>query len=99
MHPIQPSAIDSTLYRQAGPTSGHFGESMAYQHEQNMPVQIMSRVLTVTGIPLDMPPRDLYYLFSQFGLVEGVYIFPQPDPHGKRFAQVCMANFHGAQKV
>ncbi|KAF8468176.1 hypothetical protein BDZ91DRAFT_100044 [Kalaharituber pfeilii] len=70
---------------------------------QSMPtpasVELLSKILTVSNLPADMSPKELYELFSGYGSVERSYIYQQADALGRRFGEVTMASFFFAQKA
>lgn len=96
----QYAAPDAAIVRHA-PVPGipHISHATPVSMEQIAQSSLNNRILTVANIPADMPPMDLYTLFKRFGNVEGSYIFPHPDPFGRRFGQIAMATPYDAQKV
>jgi len=63
------------------------------------PYPLLSKTLTVSNIPPEFTPKDLYGLFSDFGKAEGAFVYAFPDTKGRRVGEVAMATYLFAQKV
>lgn len=94
--PQSPPARDPITYYDgsaSGPLAGAKTSSTA-----QVPV-LMSKALTVANIPIDMPPKELFTMFAETGVVDGCYIFPFADQLNRRFGHIVMSSFFTAQKV
>lgn len=63
------------------------------------PYPLLSKTLTVSNIPPEFTPKNLYELFSDFGKAEGAFVYAFPDEKGRRVGEVAMATYLFAQKV
>jgi RNA recognition motif-containing protein len=63
------------------------------------PYPLLSKTLTVSNIPPEFTPKDLYGLFSDFGKAEGAFVYTFPDTKGRRVGEVAMATYLFAQKI
>lgn len=84
----------------------HYASAIDY-HQQQQQIALsaegapifMSKAINITGLPFDMTPKELYDIFGEVGGVEGCYIYPYLDNHGRRFGYVVMTSFYNAQEV
>lgn len=63
------------------------------------PYPLLSKTLTVSNLPPEFTPKDLYELFSDFGEADGAFVYAFPDSKGRRVGEVAMATYLFAQKV
>jgi RNA recognition motif-containing protein len=63
------------------------------------PYPLLSKTLTISNLPPDFTPKNLYELFSGFGDTEGAFVYALPDCKGRRVGEVAMATYLFAQKV